>query len=51
MAELNGLQDYPFAVIAHPISDNSDDELRAKARQAAEQCRELLTRRSGREQA
>lgn len=47
MAELNGLQGYPFAVIAHPISDNSDDELRAKARQAAEQCLELLTRRCG----
>ena len=47
MAELNGLQGYPFAVIAHPISDNSDDELRAKARQAAEQCLGLLTRRRG----
>ena len=51
MAELNGLRAYPFAVIAHPISDNSDDELRAKARQAAEQCLELLTRRRGGEQA
>ena len=31
MAELNGMPGYPFAVIAHPIADNADAELRAKA--------------------
>jgi hypothetical protein len=29
--ELNGMTDYPYVVIPHPIASDSDDELRAKA--------------------
>ena len=42
MAEVCGLPDYRFAVIAHPISSNDDAELRAKAGEAVRQCVELL---------
>ena len=45
MAEANGLADYPFAVIAHPVAGNSDAELRAKAEQAVSALVQLLTRR------
>jgi hypothetical protein len=31
LATANGMADYPFAVIAHPIAGNSDEELRDKA--------------------
>ena len=30
MAEANGRPDYPFAVVAHPIAGNTDEELREK---------------------
>lgn len=46
IAELNGLPDYPFAVIAHPIANNGDAELRTKAEEAVEQCIAILTRRA-----
>ncbi len=42
MAELNGIPGYPFAVIAHPIADNGDDALRAKAEQVLAQLIPLL---------
>jgi hypothetical protein len=45
VAGVNGLKDYPFAVIAHPVANNADDELRAKARIAVEAIVPLLTRR------
>ncbi len=45
MAELNGLPGYPFAVIAHPIANNSDEVLRQKARIACDQIVPLLTQR------
>ena len=45
MAEANGLADYPFAIIAHPVAGNSDAELRAKAEQAVSAIVPLLTRR------
>lgn len=45
MAALNGLPDYPFAVIAHPIADNDGASLRAKAEQVAAQVVALLTAR------
>jgi hypothetical protein len=45
MAEANGLASYPFAVIAHPIAGNRDDELRDKALQAVERLVLLLTQR------
>ena len=46
MAEANGQPHYPFAVIAHPIAGNRDEELRAKAERAVELAVPLLTRRS-----
>ena len=45
MAEANGLGDYPFAIIPHPVAGNPDDELRAKAEQAVTLLVPLLTRR------
>jgi hypothetical protein len=48
VAELNGLASYPYVVIAHPIANNSDDELRAKAEAAIARIVALLTER-GRE--
>jgi len=46
MAELNGVPTYPFAVIAHPIADNGDAALRAKAEEVLAQLVPLLTARS-----
>jgi len=48
MAAANGLPEYPFAVIAHPIAGNGDDELRGKAELVVQQMVPLLTQR-GRE--
>jgi hypothetical protein len=47
MADLNGLPGYPFAVIGHPIANNSDEVLRQKAQVAVERIVPLLT--TGRE--
>ena len=46
MAEANGRPDYPFAVIAHPIAGNTDEELRDKAERAVELVVPLLTQRA-----
>jgi hypothetical protein len=46
MASASGLPDYPFAVIAHPIAGNSDDELRDKAELAVRLLVPLLTQRT-----
>lgn len=46
MAELNGLPGYPFAVIGHPIANNSDDTLRAKAEVAVARIVPLLMERA-----
>jgi hypothetical protein len=46
MASANGRPDYPFAVIAHPIAGNSDEELRDKAELAARLLVPLLTQRN-----
>jgi hypothetical protein len=46
MAEANGLAAYPFALIAHPIAGNADEELRDKAERAVAALVPLLTRRS-----
>jgi len=43
MAELNGLPGYPFAVISHPIANNSDEVLRQKAEVAVRSIVQLLT--------
>jgi len=45
MAEANGLAEYPFAVIAHPVAGNTDEELRDKAERAVELLVPLLTER------
>jgi hypothetical protein len=45
MAEASGLAGYPFAVIAHPVAGNRDDELREKAELAVRLLVPLLTQR------
>ena len=45
VADLNGLADYPFVVIAHPIANDSDDDLRGKAEAAIDRVVGLLTER------
>ena len=45
MAEVNGLRGYPFAVIAHPVANNDDAALRAKAEIAVRRIVPLLTQR------
>lgn len=45
LARLQGVPDYPFIAIAHPISDNSDDVLRAKALKAVVDGVKLLRQR------
>jgi hypothetical protein len=42
MSRMMGMPDYPFAVIAHPISTASDEALREMARITVEQVRRLL---------
>ena len=43
VAALNGLPDYPFVVIGHPVANDSDEALRAKAEQAVPAIVSLLT--------
>ena len=45
VAQVNGLPDYPFAVIAHPVANNDDATLRAKAELAVERIVALLAHR------
>jgi hypothetical protein len=42
---LNGLPGYPFAVIGHPVANNDDAALQAKAREAVKQILPLLLAR------
>jgi hypothetical protein len=46
VAQVNGLPDYPFAVIGHPVANDSDDALRAKAEEAVRQIVPLLLQRA-----
>jgi hypothetical protein len=46
VAELNGLPDYPFVVIEHPIANDRDEDLRRKAEHAVAGIVERLTRRA-----
>jgi len=48
VAEANGLPAYPYVVIEHPVADNTDEDLRAKAEAAIGRIVALLTQR-GRE--
>ena len=45
VADLNGLPDYPFVVIPHPIANDSDEDLRKKAEEAVARIAALLTER------
>ena len=45
VAEVNGIPDYPYVVIEHPIANNSDDELRTKAEAVIGRIVALLTER------
>ena len=45
VARVNGIPDYPFAVIGHPIADNDDAALRAKAEAAIPGIVAMLTGR------
>jgi len=47
VAELNGLADYPFVVIEHPIANDGDEDLRRKADAVVARIVALLTRRGG----
>ena len=47
-AELHGVPDYPFVVIAHPIANDGDEALRAKAETALAGIVPLLTSRAAR---
>jgi len=42
VGDLNGLPGYPFAVIGHPVANNDDAVLRAKAEEAVKQIVPLL---------
>jgi hypothetical protein len=45
VAEVNGAPEYPYVVIEHPIANNSDEALRAKAEAALGRIVALLTQR------
>jgi len=45
VAQVNGLPDYEFAVIGHPVANDSDEALRKKAEIAARQIVAMLTQR------
>lgn len=47
VSAVNGMKDYPFAVIAHPVANNDDAVLREKARVAVEAIVPLLMQRLG----
>ena len=44
MSRVLGMSDYRFAMIGHPVSSATDDDLEAMARIAIEQGRSLLVR-------
>jgi transcriptional regulator of NAD metabolism len=45
IATIEGLPDYPFVVIDHPIAGNPTDELHAKAERALASIVSLMTTR------
>ena len=46
VARVNGISDYPFVVIGHPIADNDDAALLAKAETAVPRIVAMLTGRN-----
>jgi len=47
VGDLNGLKNYPFAVIGHPVANNDDTVLRAKAQAVVRDIVPLLIARKG----
>ena len=47
IATIEGLPDYPFVVIDHPIAGNPTEELHGKADRALAEVLSLLTTRKG----
>ena len=47
IATIEGLPDYPFVVIDHPIAGNPTEELHSKADRALAEVLSLLTTRKG----
>ena len=45
VAELNGVPTYPFVVLTHPIANDTDADLRAKAEAALPRLVKLLVER------
>jgi len=45
VASVNGLPDYPFTVIEHPVANNGDEVLRRKAADAVQQIVAVLSER------
>jgi hypothetical protein len=45
MARVTGMPEFPFAVIPHPIANNDDAVLHAKAEEAIQQCVAILSTR------
>ena len=45
VGELNGLPDYPFVVVGHPVANDDDAALRLKAETAVREIVSLLTAR------
>ncbi len=45
VAELNGIPDYPYVVIPHPIANDTDAQLRVKLDAVVERIVGLLTKR------
>ena len=46
MAAIQGLADYPFVLVDHPIAGNGDEELKRKAERALPSIVALLTTRA-----
>ena len=47
IASIEGLPDYPFVVIPHPIAGNTDDELKVKAEKALDAIVRIISTRAG----
>ena len=45
VSNVNGLKDYPFAVIGHPVANDDDAKLREKARIAVNEIIPMLMAR------
>jgi hypothetical protein len=46
VATIQGLPEYPFVVIGHPIAGDSDEQLRGKAEGAVAAIVSLMTKRT-----